>query len=387
MNSSFATEGIQFFEDKIKPIFSEHCSKCHGDKKQKGGLRLDTVEDILSGGETEKLFTPGQPGSSFIIEIVKRIDEDMAMPPKNALPQKEIDLLTTWIRMGAPMPKPKGKVQVKSEFKWDELTKFWSFQKPVKPNAKSIDELVNKKLNEHNLKPLAKASKLELIRRASFDLTGLPPKPEDIDTFMADKSSHAFQSVLERLLSSPHFGERWGRYWQDIVRYGDDQPYAFAQKPLSYAWRYRDWIVSALNKDMPYDEFIRRQLAADLIPSLDPNEHAATGLISTGPMYFKRTEVLKAMADETDDRIDVVSKGFLGLTVACARCHNHKFDPIPTEDYYAIAGVFKSTRIYDRFVAPDEKIQEYHRRVFQRELLLHNFKNSLLKMLKAKSKS
>lgn len=384
MNSSFATEGIQFFEDKIKPIFAEHCSKCHGDKKQKGGLRLDTVEGILSGGETEKLFTAGQPGSSFIIEAVKRLDEDMAMPPKNALPQKEIDLLSTWIRMGSPMPKPKGKVQLKSEFNWVELTKFWSFQKPVKPSAKSIDELVNKKLTEKKLKPLGKASKLELIRRASFDLTGLPPKPEDIDAFMADKNPQSYQKVIDRLLSSPHFGERWGRYWQDIVRYGDDQPYAFAQKPLSYAWRYRDWIIDALNKDLPYDEFIRRQLAADLIPGLDPNEHAATGLISTGPMYFKRTEVLKALADETDDRIDVVSKGFLGLTVACARCHNHKFDPIPTEDYYAMAGVFKSTRIFDRFVAPDEKILEYHRRVFQKELLLNQIQELSIKNAKTK---
>ena len=383
-NAVLATEGIQFFEDQIKPIFEDNCTKCHGEKKQKGGLRLDTVEGILAGGETDKLFTAGQPGSSFIIDAVKRVDEDMAMPPKNALPQKEIELLTTWIRMGAPMPKPKGKVQLKSEFNWDELTQFWSFKKPIKPKDLSIDELVNKKLAEHKLKPVSKATKLELIRRATFDLTGLPPRPDEIDNFMADNSPEAYRKVIEKLLASPHFGERWGRYWQDIVRYGDDQPYAFAQKPLSYAWRYRDWIVSAFNKDMPYDEFIRRQLAADLIPGLDPNEHAATGLISTGPMYFKRTEVLKALADETDDRIDVVSKGFLGLTVACARCHNHKFDPIPTEDYYAMAGVFKSTRIFDRFVASDEKIKEYHRRVFQKELLLNELQQLSINNAKTK---
>ncbi|MCM8525691.1 MAG: DUF1549 domain-containing protein, partial [Lentisphaeraceae bacterium] len=386
-NSSFATEGIQFFQDKIQPIFEANCTKCHGEKKQKGGLRLDTVEGILAGGETDRLFVAGQPGSSFIIDAVKRTDEDMAMPPKNALPQKEVELLTTWIRMGAPMPKPKGKVQVKSEFNWPELVQFWSFQKPVKPKAESIDELVKNKLSEKKLKPVAKASKLELIRRASFDLTGLPPTPEEIDQFMNDSSENAFEKVVERLLASEHFGERWGRYWQDIVRYGDDQPYAFAQKPLSQAWKYRDWIVSAFNKDLPYNEFIRRQLAADLIPGLPPQEHAATGLISTGPMYFKRTEVLKALADETDDRIDVLSKGFLGLTVACARCHNHKFDPIPTEDYYALAGVFKSTRIYDRFVASDKEIEEYHKRVFQKEILLNqlrelSIKNAQIKVTK-----
>ncbi|MCM8532545.1 MAG: hypothetical protein NE330_15375, partial [Lentisphaeraceae bacterium] len=150
-NAVLATEGIQFFEDQIKPIFEDNCTKCHGEKKQKGGLRLDTVEGILAGGETDKLFTAGQPGSSFIIDAVKRVDEDMAMPPKNALPQKEIELLTTWIRMGAPMPKPKGKVQLKSEFNWDELTQFWSFKKPIKPKDLSIDELVNKKLAEHKL--------------------------------------------------------------------------------------------------------------------------------------------------------------------------------------------------------------------------------------------
>ncbi|MCM8542358.1 MAG: DUF1553 domain-containing protein, partial [Lentisphaeraceae bacterium] len=384
INCTFATEGIQFYQDKIKPIFEANCTKCHGEKKQKGGLRLDSVEGILAGGETEKLFVAGQPGSSFIIEAVNRTDEDMAMPPKNALPQKEIDLLTTWIRMGAPMPKPKGKVQLKSEYNWEELTKFWSFQKPIKPDEKSIDQLINNKLKEMKLSPVAKATKLELIRRATFDLTGLPPTPEDIDQFMADTSDNAFESVINKLLDSDHFGERWGRYWQDIVRYGDDQPYAFAQKPLSYAWKYRDWIVSALNKDLPYDEFIRRQVAADLIPNLPPEEHAATGLISTGPMYFKRTEVLKALADETDDRIDVLSKGFLGLTVACARCHNHKFDPIPTEDYYALAGVFKSTRIYDRFITSDEKIEEYHKRVFQKEILENSLHELTIKNAKTK---
>ena len=381
-NSSFATEGIQFFEDKVKPLFEEHCLKCHGEKKQKGGLRLDTVSGILSGGETEKLFIPGQPANSFIIDAVKRVDEDLAMPPKYDLPEKDIETLTNWIRMGAPMPRPQEKVQVKSEFNWNELTKFWSFQKPLKPNASGIDELVNKKLKEHNLKPVAKATKLELIRRATFDLTGLPPTPEEIDAFMGDNSKNAFEKVIERLLASKHYGERWGRFWLDVARYGDDQPYAFAQKKLSEAWKYRDWVVNAFNVDLPYNEFIRRQLAADLIPELAPEEYAATGLIATGPMYFKRTEVLKALADELDDRIDVVSKGFLGLTVACARCHDHKFDPIPTEDYYALAGVFKSTRIYDRMLATEEEIAEYHRRLYQNEILRHKQKEILIDNLK-----
>ena len=381
IHSSLATEGIQFFEDKIKPIFTENCTKCHGEKKQKGGLRLDTVAGILSGGETSRLFTPGQPASSLLIEAVKRLDEDMAMPPKNSLPDAEVQLLVKWVRMGAPMPKPKGKVNVKSEFNWEELTQFWSFLKPVKPMNSGIDQLVNTKLKEQGLSPVKEASKLEYIRRASFDLTGLPPKPEDIEKLLNKKENDFHKSVIDHYLGSKHFGERWGRFWLDVARYGDDQPYAFAQKPLSNAWRYRDWVVKAFNEDLPYNEFIRRQLAADKIKDLPPEEHAATGLIATGPMYFKRTEVLKALADELDDRIDVVTKGFLGLTVACARCHHHKFDPIPTEDYYALAGVFKSTRIYDRMLTDDQTIEEFHKNLFKSETLKNQIKEELINNL------
>ena len=228
------------------------------------------------------------------------------------------------------------------------------------------------------MKANERASKVELIRRASFGLIGLPPSPEETDDFLSDTSSQAFEKVLERLLSSPHYGERWARHWLDVARYGDDQPYTFQQKKLSNAWKYRDWLVSALNNDLPYTEFIRRQLAADLITDLDPEEHAATGLIATGPMYFKRTEVQKALADELDDRVDVVSKAFLGLTVACARCHDHKFDAIPQGLLFA-RGVFKSTRIYDRFVASDDEINEYHRRAMQQGNIKRKLKDIVLK--------
>ncbi|MCM8536851.1 MAG: DUF1553 domain-containing protein [Lentisphaeraceae bacterium] len=381
-----ADDGIQFFETKVRPIFAEHCYKCHGEKKHKGGLSLNSVEGILAGGETEKLFISGQPDNSFIIEAVKRLDEDFEMPPKNPLPKDKVKTLETWIRMGAPMSAATRPVKLNSSYDWQEELKFWSFQKPVKAdipneNINAIDSFINEDLQKHKLKAMPRASKTALIRRLSYDLVGLPPTPEEVDKFLIDTSENAFEKMVDYYLNSKHFGERWGRHWLDVARYGDDQPYAFAQKSLKNAWKYRDWIVNAFNDDLSYKEFIRRQLAADLIDGLPPEEHAATGLISTGPMYFKRTEVLKALADELDDRVDVVTKGFLGLTVSCARCHNHKYDPIPTKDYYSLAGVFKSTRIYDRFVADDETIEAYYKAVFDKETLRNELQELQVKSL------
>ncbi|MCM8533372.1 MAG: DUF1553 domain-containing protein [Lentisphaeraceae bacterium] len=387
LTSLTADDGIHFFETKVRPIFAEHCYKCHGEKKHKGGLSLNSVEGILSGGETEQLFVSGQPDNSFIIEAIKRLDEDFAMPPKNPLPKDKIKTLETWIRMGAPMPAATGPVKLNSSYDWQEELKFWSFQKPAKAllpteNVSEIDFFIDKDLKKHKLTAMPRARKTALIRRLSYDLVGLPPTPREVDKFLADDSENSFEKMIDYYLASEHFGERWGRHWLDVARYGDDQPYAFAQKSLRNAWKYRDWVVKAFNEDLPYNEFIRRQLAADLIDGLPPREHAATGLISTGPMYFKRTEVLKALADELDDRVDVVTKGFLGLTVSCARCHNHKYDPIPTKDYYSLAGVFKSTRIYDRFVADDQTIQKYHQDIFDKELVRNELRNLQVKSLK-----
>ena len=380
INSSSATEGIQFFEDKIKPIFEQHCNKCHGPEKEKGGLRLDLPEGINLGGDSGKIIDQHNIQKSSLLIAVKRLDEDLEMPPKNSLPAKDIALLEQWVKMGAPLPKSKNPVKLKAGYDLKEELKHWAFKTPQKASGKkNIDQFVDVELKKKKLSANSPASKIELIRRAYFDISGLPPSPEAIDQFLNDKSPKAFETVIDQLLESPHFGERWARHWLDVARYGDDQPYAFQQKKLNNAWKYRDWIVNAYNKDLPYTEFIRRQLAADLIDGLPPEEHAATGLISTGPMYFKRTEVQKALADELDDRVDVVSKTFLGLTVSCARCHDHKFDAIPTKDYYALAGVFKSTRIYDRLVASDKEIAEYHRRLLQEGNLKSKLKELVLK--------
>lgn len=377
-----ATEGIHFFESKVKPIFEQHCNKCHNEKKEKGGLRLDIIEGILHGGDSGKIIDYHNVDKSSLLIAVKRLDEDIEMPPKNSLPAADIATLEKWVKMGAPMPKSKNKVDLGKGYDWQKELQHWAYQKPKK-SGKSIDGFIDSDLKKHNLKANAQATKVELIRRASFDLIGLPPTPEETEVFLSDKSPKAFEKLIDRLLNSPHFGERWARHWLDVARYGDDQPYAFQQKKLHSAWKYRDWVVKAYNEDLPYTEFIRRQLAADLISGLTPAENAATGLISTGPMYFKRTEVQKALADELDDRVDVVSKAFMGLTVSCARCHDHKFDAIPTKDYYSMAGVFKSTRTYDRFVASDEEVAEYH----QKLLNYGNIKNRLKELyLKSKFK-
>jgi hypothetical protein len=301
------------------------------------------------------------------------------MPPKNALPAAAVEELVKWVAMGAPMPQDTTAKARKRGYDWQKATQFWSYVPPVAaPTPKAndgaamldpIDHFVAAKRKQAGLPPAPTADKATLLRRVTFDLTGLPPTPEELDTFLADKSPSAYDKVVDRLLQSPQFGERWGRYWLDVARYGEDQAYAFDQKPLTQAWRYRDWVVNAFNQDLPYDEFIRRQLAADLIPDLPKSELAATGLIAIGPMYFKRTEVQKALADELDDRIDVVTRGTMGLTVACARCHDHKFDPIPTADYYALAGIFKSTRIADRYLADDATVAAYHRELYSRPLL------------------
>ena len=377
VSSSFATEGIQFFEERIKPIFEKHCNKCHGPEKEKGGLRLDLPEGISLGGDSGKIINLQNFEKSSLLIAVKRLDEDLEMPPKNSLPDEDIKAIEQWVKMGAPLSKP---ASLREGYKWEDELQHWAFKKPLKSEKQTtIDELLDKDLKKHQLKANPQAGKIELLRRAYFDLLGLPPSPEETDSFLNDKSPDAFEKVIDRLLNSPHFGERWARHWLDVARYGDDQPYAFQQKVLDNAWKYRDWVVKAYNDDLPYTEFIRRQLAADLIPGIKPEENAATGFIATGPMYFKRTEVQKALADELDDRVDVVSKAFMGLTVSCARCHDHKFDAIPTKDYYSMAGIFKSTRIYDRFTAGDEEIAEYHRRLVQQGNIKSQLKELVLK--------
>jgi hypothetical protein len=318
---------------------------------------------------------PGDPDSSRIVAAV-RYDGELQMPPKGKLPGPEIDALTRWVGMGAPWPefsaagsasassvgsKPANSTASQSRPGRDH----WAFR-PVKPPVVPgvmdgawaqgpIDRFVLARLEGKGLKPVEPADRRTWLRRVTFDLVGLPPTVAEIDAFLADDSTLAFERVVDRLLASPRYGERWGRHWLDVARYAEDQAHTFQAKLYTYGYRYRDWVIQALNADMPYDGFVKEQIAGDLIDG--PNREsrlAALGFFALGPVYYGG-----AIADERDDRIDTLSRGFLGLTVACARCHDHKYDPIPTRDYYSLAGVFASTVAKDVPTAPAADVERY----------------------------
>ena len=364
-------DGIQYFEKNVRPILVERCNECHGDSgKVKGGLRLTTREGILKGGESGPAAVPGKPGESLIVEAIRYVDEPR-MPPKGKLKDREIDLLTRWITMGLPWPKAEadtaetGGSEAPLPFQiTSEQRKFWSFQ-PVKPvdaptvkdgswPRSDIDRFVLARLEGKEMRPAGPASRRVFIRRASYDLTGLAPSPEEIKTFVEDVSPYAFDKLIDRLLASPHYGERWGRYWLDLVRYTDSFDARIAgsnnEMDINESWRYRDWVVGSFNRDLPYDEFLRRQVAGDLSPA-GPSDGdlvdgtIATGLLAIGNWGGGDADKEKLLTDIADDQVDVVSRAFMGLTVACARCHDHKFDPISTQDYYGLAGIFFSTHI------------------------------------------
>ncbi len=331
-----------FFETRIRPVLIEHCVACHGPEKSKGGLRLDGREMALRGGGGGPSIVPGDPENSPLVEAI-RYESDPKMPPKGKLsPQATADL-TEWIKRGAPWPD--GKM---TSAKGDPRKTHWAFQpiqNPPIPVVKAeswasspIDRFVLAKLEEKGLTPSPPADRRTLIRRASFDLIGLPPSPEDVAAFEADSSPDAFAKVVDRLLASPRYGERWGRHWLDVARYGDTKGYVFVDDPeYPWAFTYRDWVVKALNEDRPYDDFIVRQIAADRLVSPSgegKRDLPALGFLTVGSAFMKNNQ------DVLDDRIDVVTRGLMGLTVACARCHDHKFDPIPTADYYSLYGVF-----------------------------------------------
>ncbi len=350
--------GNTFFETKIRPVLVERCLECHGEKKQKGGLRLDSKDALLKGGSSGPTIVAGKASASLLIKAIRHEDADLKMPRNAKLPAAVIADFEKWIDMGAPDPRD-GKATAGAQgIDWKEARHFWSFQpvrQPRLPDVKNsswvktpIDRFVLAKLETEGLTPVAPADRRALIRRASFDLLGLPPTPEEVDAFVADKSPDAFAKVVDRLLASPHYGERWGRYWLDVARYAEDQAHTFAVKPNTNAWRYRDWVIGALNDDMPYDRFVKLQIAADWVEKDNAGrvKHLpALGFFGLGAQYYKNTDAAKAIADELDDRVDTLTRAFLGLTVSCARCHDHKFDPIPQQDYYSLAGIFSSCKI------------------------------------------
>jgi cytochrome c553 len=369
------TQGADFFEKEIRPLLIARCYKCHGDlAKPKGKLRLTSRDSILQGGESGPAAVAGNPAESLLIQAIHYTDA-LKMPPAGKLPNREIDMLTRWVQMGllwpAAAPNASGASNGSSalggtEYQiTEEQRKFWSFQ-PVKdiplPEVRDgswattgIDRFILRKLEEKGLRPAPPADKRTLIRRATFDLIGLPPTPEEIDAFLSDTSGDAFAKVIDRLLASPHYGERWSRHWLDIVRYTDSFDARILNGPGSVmdateAWRYRDWVVKAFNRDLSYDQFIVDQIAGDILASREQKparleKIIATGMLAIGNWGGGDADKEKLLTDIVDDQIDVVGRSILGLTIGCARCHDHKFDPIPTADYYSLAGIFFSTHI------------------------------------------
>jgi mono/diheme cytochrome c family protein len=348
-----------FFEEKVRPVFVEHCSKCHGAEKQKGSLRLDSREAIIAGGDRGPALSPGEPEKSLLIRAVRQSDPDLRMPPKGKLSKTQVECLANWIRMGAPWPKSNNAsaTAARREFQITEKDRaYWAFQpvrRPPLPTvrdtrwpANPVDYFILQRLDAAKLAPNPSASKRELIRRAYFDLIGLPPTPEEVATFVADQLPSAWERLIDRLLANPHYGERWGRHWLDVVRFAQSNGYERDdEKPL--AWRYRDYVIDAFNADKPYDRFIREQLAGDELPGANDESRIATGFYRLGVWDDEPDDSRQAVYDELDEIIATTGQAFLGLTINCARCHNHMFDPISQRDYYSLLSFIQNIRAYE----------------------------------------
>jgi hypothetical protein len=353
-----------FFEKEIRPILVNQCFGCHSSKLRTpmGSLVLDTKAGMRAGGDGGPILVPGSPDASRLIEALEYKDSELRMPPTGKLSAREIDAFRKWIAGGAPDPREDSATAApvaKRGMDIETGRKWWSFQ-PVReapaPKVrdaawarKKIDFFVLAKLEENHVQPSAPADAATLIQRAYLDLTGLRPTYDEVAAFEKDRSPDAYERLVDRLLDSPQYGARWGRYWLDVARFAEDNPTSEATNPpYPFAWRYRDWVIDAVSHDVPYDRFVKLQLAADLMPGTSRDDLRALGYLGTGPVYHKDARLSKDVietlfTDDWDERVDAVSRGILGLTVACARCHDHKFDPIPTKDYYGMAGVFAST--------------------------------------------
>jgi len=364
---------LEFFEKNVRPILAEHCFKCHGPKKQEGGLRLDSKRALLTGGETEPAIVPGKPERSLLIDAINYGDT-YQMPPRSKLPKKAIDDLTRWVKIGAPWPAEVTKHEAADET--FELAKrradHWAWQ-PLSASqlpdvktpdwaANAIDRYVLSKLEESGLTPAVPADRETLIRRVTFDVTGLPPTPDETLAFVNDDSPDAYERLVDRLLASPHFGERWARHWMDLVRYAETCGHEF-DYPIPHAWRYRDYLIRAFNDDVPYDQFVVEHIAGDLLPNPRRNIRGGynesiigTGFWFLGEAIHSPVDVRGDEAGRIDNQIDVLSKTFLGLTLACSRCHDHKFDAISTRDYYAMAGYLQSSRRQQALLDPHGRI-------------------------------
>ncbi|MDB6124462.1 MAG: hypothetical protein JWQ71_3455 [Pedosphaera sp.] len=393
-------EQSDFFEKKIRPILVDNCYKCHShdSEKVKGGLLLDTRDGLLKGGDTGPALIPGDVDKSLLIQAVRYGNKDLQMPPNDRqLASNQIQDLEAWVKMGAPDPRTtveNGQHNYQVDF--DKAKKHWSFQPIAKPSVPEvqdpqhwvqtpIDSFILAALAPKNLNPSPRADKVTLLRRATFDLIGLPPSPKEIDDFLADNSPDAFAKVIDRLLASPHYGERWGRYWLDLAHFSDTRGTLGNNRDerYPYAYTYRDYVIRAFNEDLPYNEFIIQQIAADKLPLGDDKRPlAAMGFLTLGNRFNNQIN------DIIDDRIDIIGKSTMALTVTCARCHDHKFDPIPTKDYYALHGIFSSS------VEPKEEpliekpknnsaYQAFLGEYASRQAALKEFRDDIGKQLKA----
>jgi hypothetical protein len=353
-----AAEPGEFFEMKVRPVLAKNCYACHTDSRM-GGLRLDSADAARKGGNSGPAIVPGNPDGSLLIQAVRRTHARIKMPPSGKLSDADIETLAEWVKTGAVWPANAGETKTATApyVITPEQRAFWAFQRVRKPNVpqvrdaawarSAIDSFVLAALEKGRLKPAPPADKRVLIRRATFDLTGLPPTPDEVDAFLADQSSGAFAKVVDRLLSSPRYGERWGRYWLDVARYSDDKLNSTQEEPYPNAFRYRDWVIQAFNRDMPYDLFVKAQVAGDLLKSKDPLEYRpGLGFYALSP-------------EMQDERVDATTRGFLGLTVACAQCHDHKFDPIPQKDYYSLQGIFSGSELHEFPLAPKDVVEQW----------------------------
>lgn len=340
----------QFFEEKVRPLLAARCWGCHGDAKV-SGLRLDSREGMLAGGRLGPALQPGDPSQTLLLRAVRRTHDRLKMPPDGKLPDTDIATIETWVREGAFWPAV-SKLKVRGNRRITAEDRNWWAFRPLQAAKGSIDELVAAKHRELELQPSPVADRRTVVRRLSFDLTGLPPTDADMQGDIP--------AIVDRMLASPRFGERWARHWLDVARYGEDDVLGLSQEKYPNAWRYRDWVVEALNRDLPYDVFVKAQVAGDLMEGdYGLDLRPALGFFGLGPWQYTVSPPPQARADERHDRIDVVTRGFLGLTVGCARCHDHKFDPISTKDYYAMAGIFGSTEYREYPLAAKQIVEAY----------------------------
>jgi len=372
-----AEPGAEFFERKIRPLLVQHCFACHGKGQKKGGLSLESRETLMAGGESGAAIQLDAPAKSLLIEAVE-YSGDVQMPPSGKLADHEIALLRQWTAAGLPWPKQTGGatggIRTSSEITHADR-EFWSFRPFVPQPLPAVnnvawprtrmDVFLLNRLESESLGPSHDADRRTWLRRSAFDLTGLPPHDDHLAEFSVDEGPDAFERATDRLLASPRHGERWARHWLDLARYGEDQAHTFSARTYPSGYRFRDWVIRAFNHDLPYNDFVAQQIAGDLLVDGDSatkkiDQAPGLGFFALGPVYYADAGCApKAQADEWDDRVDTLARGLLGLTLACARCHDHKFDPITVQDYYALAGVFASTRYEEIPLVPADVVKRY----------------------------